>query len=285
MEDKLLPEKNIVIFTNGNLFSRIILEKFLKKYQTQLFVVVIVTGDYFGNKGINAITKYLKSTTLPFVLFKVWTLIIIKLLHIFNPNLIANVKDLCKKFNVNYMETSNINQNHLFDTIKNSNSEYLISVSCPQLIKAKWLEFFRGNGINIHSSLLPQYAGLAPYFWVLSEGGIETGISVHYLTEGFDKGNILSAKKIVIENRTSSYMLFLKLCLLGQNNLIEGFEKMKNFETGIYQDRSKKTYFSNPTIKAYQNLIKKGFCLFRITDLKFLYKTLKSFENKKYIRF
>ena len=258
--------KDIVIFTNGNLFSRIILHKFVKKYQARISMVVIVSGDYYGNQGIKALYKFSKVTSWFYVFYKIWTILMIKLVPIGNSSLIASVEKLCAFLGIPFFSVSDINESKCFEEIKKLSPEYLVSVSCPQLIRQKWLNLVNGKGINIHSSILPKYAGLAPYFWVLVNNEKETGISVHYLVKGFDKGNILAQGKLLIEKGESSFNLFLKLCDLGQTILVEGFEKLETVNPGTEQNLSEFTYFSHPTSSAYLKLKQKGFSLFNLKD-------------------
>lgn len=263
---------DIVIFTNGNLFSRIILDKFLTKYQPRISMVVIVTCDYYGNKGLRALFEYSKLTSWLYVFYKIWTLMMIRMLRIGNKTAISSVSQLCNSIDVPYCFSSDINELSLYEHIKKLFPKYLVSVSCPQLIQQKWLKLFEGKGMNIHSSLLPQYAGLAPYFWVLVNGEKVTGTTVHYLVRGFDKGNVLCQAKIGIDNGISSFRLFIQLCLAGQNILLEAFDKMLKDNSGEDQDHSSFTYFSHPTTKAYIKLKRNGFALFNFADFKHVRK-------------
>ena len=158
--------KNIAVFTNGNLFSRIILEDFLVKYKSRVSIVVIVSGDYYGNKGLKALYKFSKVTSIFYVLYKIWTILLIRVLKTFNEGFITSVDQLCEELLIPTCNVTNINEQKLFDRIRKLTPHYLVSVSCPQLIRKKWLDLVNGRGLNIHSSLLPIYGGLAPYFWV-----------------------------------------------------------------------------------------------------------------------
>ena len=272
---------DIIIFTNGNLFSRIILDKFIKKYHFRIAKVVIVTGDYYGNKGIKALYKFSKVTSWIYVIYKIWTILLIKLLPIGNKPIIASVEKFCDSAKVPYLSIGNINENSFFEEIKKLSPEYLVSVSCPQLIRKKWLDLVNNKGINIHSSLLPKYGGLAPYFWVLVNDERETGISVHYLVKGFDKGNVLAQEKVAIEKGESSFNLFLKLCHLGQTILVEAFEKMERDNPGTEQNLSEFTYFSHPTSSAYLKLKQKGFSLFNFKDFSKVKNYINRLEQEK----
>jgi methionyl-tRNA formyltransferase len=57
--------------------------------------------------------------------------------------------------------------------------------------------------VGIHASLLPKYRGGAPIPWAIINGETETGVSLFYLDEGVDTGDIIGQEKIPIgENDT-----------------------------------------------------------------------------------
>src|SRR5688572_8708205 len=52
--------------------------------------------------------------------------------------------------------------------------------------------------INVHASLLPRYRGALPEFWVLRNGELETGVSIHLMTETFDAGPVIAQAALPI---------------------------------------------------------------------------------------
>lgn len=44
--------------------------------------------------------------------------------------------------------------------------------------------------LNLHPSLLPDYRGPYPLFWALRDGRDESGVTVHWMDEGLDSGDI-----------------------------------------------------------------------------------------------
>lgn len=268
--------EDIVIFTNGNLFSRIILDDFINKYDRRILKVVIITGDYKGNKGIIALMKYFANTTIAFSVYKLFTLLLIKILRGANSELITSVEQLCAKHQLDYISVHDINDSGcLFSWIRARKPKYLISVSCPQLIRKKWLELFDGKGINIHSSLLPEYAGLAPYFWVLANNENKTGITIHYLANRFDAGNVLCQEKVPIHEKTSCFSLFVNQCEVGRKLLPIAFSQMEEGHSGVEQDLKNLTYYSSPSTKAYLKLRLNGYYLFKTSDYRFIKQHLK----------
>ncbi len=65
------------------------------------------------------------------------------------------------------------------------------------------INFFPNKIINIHPALLPKYGGKGMYGMrvhqaVKDQNETETGISVHYVNEHYDKGNLIFQKKVAI---------------------------------------------------------------------------------------
>lgn len=50
--------------------------------------------------------------------------------------------------------------------------------------------------INLHPSLLPEYRGMAPQHWPIINGESKTGVTVHYVDEGTDTGDIILQEEI-----------------------------------------------------------------------------------------
>ena len=70
------------------------------------------------------------------------------------------------------------------------------------------LDIPRNGCINIHTSLLPQYRGSAPYQWAVLDGLKETGVSSMYLVREMDAGDIIDVAKTPIgENETAGELL------------------------------------------------------------------------------
>lgn len=67
----------------------------------------------------------------------------------------------------------------------------LICVSCfPHLLPPAILQLPRFGCLNVHPSLLPHFRGPAPLFWTFQRGVNQTGVTIHFMNEAFDTGDI-----------------------------------------------------------------------------------------------
>jgi hypothetical protein len=145
--------------------------------------------------------------------------------------------------------------------------DVIVSVSCPQKIGSELISLARRAAINIHSSLLPRYAGLAPYFWVLSRGEAETGVTVHHMTSTFDAGNVLTQRRLPVRPGVSAFALFEELARAGGEGLVEAIEAAAHGCVGDEQRHADRSYFSHPTFGSYLELRRRGHRLIALSDL------------------
>jgi methionyl-tRNA formyltransferase len=216
--------------------------------------ILVVTGDYKGRSGIKALYELSKVTTLPYIIYKLFTVAIFTIVQFIYPKSSFTVDAEAKRYKIPIHHVVSIKSKAAIDWIELQKPDLIVSVSCPQMIGKKILSLPKLGGINIHASLLPAYAGLAPYYWVLANGLPETGITVHYMTLKFDQGNILAQKKYPVAPHSNAFKLFYELSVLGGKALFEGVEKALNGDGGTPQDLSQYSYFSNPDDSSYKRL-------------------------------
>ncbi len=257
----------IVIITNGNYFARLILERVIRRYSDSICGFLIVTGDYKGRTRLHTLWELAKSTATPYLVYKVFTHLVFESAQCLFPHAILSVERQAQEVERPICKSVSVNSEAARSWVASLEPDLLVSVSCPQLIGREMLSMAKLGGINIHSSLLPTYAGLAPYYWVLSAGERNTGTTVHYMTLRFDAGNVLVQRQVVIEPGESAFHLFKRLAQLGSEALEEAVLMTLEGVGGIEQDLERYTYYSHPTFKSYLDLRRHGHVLVRAGEL------------------
>ncbi|MCK7484433.1 MAG: hypothetical protein MZU97_01920 [Bacillus subtilis] len=79
--------------------------------------------------------------------------------------------------------------------------------------------------------MLPEYRGGNPIFHVIVNNEAKTGITIHYMDESFDTGDIIYQKEIKIEADETCGTLFSRLNFISSQILIETIEKLEKNET------------------------------------------------------
>tara|TARA_B110000285_G_scaffold219153_1_gene269439 strand:+ start:280 stop:864 length:585 start_codon:yes stop_codon:yes gene_type:complete len=115
------------------------------------------------------------------------------------------------------------------DYILENQFNFLISYGYRHILKKDILNFFPNRAINMHISYLPYNRGADPNFWSFIEG-TPKGVSIHYLDEGIDTGDIIIQKEVFfdssdVETLGSSYQ---KLQIEIQNLFFKHWDQIKN---------------------------------------------------------
>lgn len=97
----------------------------------------------------------------------------------------------------------------------------LIAVAAyGKLLPVDILNLPRLGCVNVHSSLLPKYRGAAPINWAILNGEDETGVTIMYMAEGMDTGDILAQARTPIGIDETAPQLFDRLAELGAELLV-----------------------------------------------------------------
>lgn len=262
----------IVLLTNDNLFSFIILRGFLAKYRDNIKLVVF-SSALIGQRGVLASIKWsIDNTGLRHTVFKLMIYGVFKLMRVvctmlpFIPN--KHSSFLWVKTNgLDYVNASDVNSPDIVEKIKSCKPDLIVSVSMNQVVKEKVLSMPPKRCINVHCAPLPRYSGMSPYVWALANNEDHSAVTIHYMERGLDEGDIIVQENIGVVKNDSAFALFDRCCSRAAELLPEVIEAIKNDTVGSYeQDLSKKTYFSWPTKECVAQLHKNGYRLARLTD-------------------
>lgn len=134
-----------------------------------------------------------------------------------------------------------------YEKIIEVNPDIIITCAYGQIIPKVLLDLPKYKCINVHASLLPKYRGGSPIGKSIMEGDDQTGITIMYMAEGMDDGDIIKQKSINILDEDNIHTLSNKLSVLGAELLIE---TLPNILDGTFkqikQDETKVTYAYTP---------------------------------------
>ena len=134
--------------------------------------------------------------------------------------------DITKDYGYKLIEYNNsLNEIEFLNKIESLNADIGIVCSYNKLLPKDLLNKTKDGFINCHPALLPQYRGGNPYSHVIINNEKETGVTLHFMDEKFDTGNIISQYSIPIEKFETMGTLFNKLSFLFTDMLIETLKK------------------------------------------------------------
>lgn len=133
-----------------------------------------------------------------------------------------------------------------FEEILQVKPDLIVTAAYGQLLPTDLLEAPPFGCINVHASLLPELRGGAPIHHAIIQGKKDTGITIMYMVEKLDAGDILTKVNVPIEAEDHVGTLHDKLSVAGASLLMETLPKLFNEElTPIKQDEEKATFAAN----------------------------------------
>ncbi|MBW4083974.1 methionyl-tRNA formyltransferase [Paenibacillus sp. S150] len=93
--------------------------------------------------------------------------------------------------------------------------DLIVTAAYGQILPKSVLELPQYGCVNVHGSLLPKYRGGAPIQRCIINGEKVTGVTLMYMAEGLDTGDMISRVEVSIDDEDTSGTLFEKLSLAG----------------------------------------------------------------------
>ncbi len=121
--------------------------------------------------------------------------------------------------------------------------EVLVVMAYGQILSPAVLALPTRACLNLHASLLPKYRGAAPIQAAIEAGERETGLTVMWMNEGLDTGDVLLERPIPIRRRETGGSLHDRLALLGPGALADALALLAEGRAPrLPQDDSAATY-------------------------------------------
>jgi phosphoribosylglycinamide formyltransferase 1 len=123
----------------------------------------------------------------------------------------AYVLERAKKLNIPavvFNRNDFYDTNHVIDKLISFKTDFIVLAGFLWLIPDNLIKKFPKRMVNIHPALLPKYGGKGMFGMKVHEAvkeanEIETGITIHYVNEKYDEGEIVFQEKVKIEEHDS----------------------------------------------------------------------------------
>lgn len=133
-----------------------------------------------------------------------------------------------------------------YEEIVLARPDIIITCAYGQIIPKVLLDLPRLGCINVHASLLPYLRGGAPLHHAIIDGYKETGVTIMYMDESMDTGDIISSVTYPLKDTDTVGTVHDNLMEMGANLLMETLPSIiKGTNKRIKQDNSKATYAYN----------------------------------------
>jgi methionyl-tRNA formyltransferase len=145
--------------------------------------------------------------------------------------------------NLPVLQPPKIRQTEELERIKDLSPDLIVVMAYGQILPKSLLEMPGLACLNLHASILPRHRGAAPIQAAILAGDPLTGITVMYMSEGLDTGDILLQRTIRIRRRETAGSLHDRLANLGPEALAPALDLILSSEAPrIPQEESQATY-------------------------------------------
>lgn len=195
-----------IVFMGTPEFSKPILEALIENYDVKL--IVTQPDRYLGNKVIEPV-----------------------------------IKKVGIEHNIKVFQPQKIRKE--YEEITKLNPDMIITCAYGQIIPKELLESPKYGAINIHASLLPKLRGGAPIHHAIIDGYDKTGITIMYMNDKMDEGDIILQKETQITDEDTTETLHDRLSLIGRDLILEAIPKIVKGVKRIKQNEEEATYGYN----------------------------------------
>jgi methionyl-tRNA formyltransferase len=141
------------------------------------------------------------------------------------------------------LQPARMKDQHTIDEIRTLGPDVIVVVAYGQILPRTVLQIPKIACLNLHASFLPRGRGAAPIQAAIAAGDRETGITVMYMDEGLDTGEILLQRTVDILPNDTGGSLHDRLAQIAPEILLESLVLLaKGIAPRIPQDNSLTTY-------------------------------------------
>ena len=156
------------------------------------------------------------------------------------------VKQLAEEHGLPVYQPEKLAQSDDLQTLIDMDADLIVTAAFGQLLPKALLDAPQYGAINVHASLLPKYRGGAPIHQAIIDGQKETGVTIMYMAEKLDAGDIIAQQAIAIESKDDVGSMHDKLSFFGANLLQQTLPDIINgTQDATPQDESEATFASN----------------------------------------
>ncbi|SOC37981.1 methionyl-tRNA formyltransferase [Salinicoccus kekensis] len=151
-----------------------------------------------------------------------------------------------RELDIDVYQPENIKDEEAMRKLESIDPDIIVTAAYGQILPKALLELPKHGAVNVHASLLPKYRGGAPIHHAVMAGEEKTGITIMYMAEGLDSGDIISQKEIPILEEDDTGSLHDKLSRLGSELLLETLPSIfDGSNESIPQEHASATYSPN----------------------------------------
>lgn len=153
------------------------------------------------------------------------------------------VKTFAVELGIPVLMPENVSASESVEALKRLAPDVVAVAAYGQIVKPCVLDVPRLGCVNVHASLLPRYRGAAPIQWAIANGEKVTGITIMFMAEGMDTGDIITRTEVEIGEAETGGELHDRLGPIGARALVDALRLLAAGEAPRRpQDDAEATY-------------------------------------------
>ena len=154
------------------------------------------------------------------------------------------LKKLLLENKISFIETEKLNIQKINSKINFKKYFFALSVGSPWIFNKEIINFLKNRMFNIHGSNLPEDKGGGGFTWQILQRKENGYVSIHYLTEKIDEGDIVASTNFKIKNLKNPLEINNLYVKKATNLFFQFLKKIKNKKIkGIKQQKDQSTYW------------------------------------------
>jgi methionyl-tRNA formyltransferase len=117
----------------------------------------------------------------------------------------------------------NINSPESVSLVRELSPDIIVVVYYDQILKKDIIHIPPKGCINLHMALAEEYRGCYPTTWAIINGEKRTGVTLHYIDEGIDSGDIIAQREVTITDGDTGKSLYKRCTKTGLELFREQF--------------------------------------------------------------
>jgi methionyl-tRNA formyltransferase len=135
-------------------------------------------------------------------------------------------KRLAESVGITVLQPTRVRRPEALNQIAELRPDLIVVAAYGQILPRSLLEMPTVACLNLHASLLPRHRGAAPIQSSILAGDATSGITVMYVSEGLDSGDILLQKSLPVRRRETGGSLHDRLAKLAPEALKSALEML-----------------------------------------------------------
>jgi len=249
--------KVLILTLPNQIYATIILRGlFAKKYD--IIGIATSTALMPGKSMLQGIRKIVRDSGIVYLCLRLCEEMHNRYLQLTSPAIYSSVNKFAVINSIPIYPTESVSDPSFLHLANSLAPDIIVSIYFNEIIKKQLLEIPKYGCINIHRALLPKYRGPCSAFWQLANGEKVSGVTIHYIDEGTDTGDIILQQRYDITPQDTHHTLCVRSARISSALLSKALKKSESGNVaGTLQDNDEATCFPFPTKESARDFLKR----------------------------